>query len=222
MAQEQPKIQVFGGYSYLNTPQAFSVTPEPGQLWAIIRNNGGTHQNGINASVNFNLLTNLDLAIDTNTSFQRDARDIYMGFGSGIPREYQVGVTATTYSFLIGPQVRLWRVNKLSSFGRALFGISKTNREYTAITRSLFIAEQSQTTDAKADTGFAFAVGGGVDLRCSRRISIRLFQADYMRVEKEFIYDKNVFAGSVVIKDRIANNLRISTGIVIAIGLREK
>jgi hypothetical protein len=73
--------------------------------------------------------------------------------------------------------------------------------------------------DTLTDTGFAFAMGGGVDLRCSRRIPMRLIQADYLKAGREVAYDKSIFSNPFM-KDSAHNGLGISTGIVVSIGKR--
>ena len=70
------------------------------------------------------------------------------------------------YSFLFGPQVYPLGHHRLTPFAHALFGVSH-------FTFPLPIDE------GFTDSGFAFALGGGVDWRATRLISIRLGQFDY-------------------------------------------
>jgi hypothetical protein len=59
------------------------------------------------------------------------------------------------------------------------------------------------------DTGFAFAAGGGVDIKAlSSRLAIRLLQADYVMTR----FDDGL-GGTTT-----SHNVRASTGIVIRVG----
>jgi hypothetical protein len=118
-------------------------------------------------------------------------------------------------SVLFGPQIRFPGGKKLHPFGRVLFGISKLDRDYSTTS-----SYQTLHGDLR-DTGFAFALGKGLNWQCSRSFSIRLLQADYIRAKKDFTYDWLIFYdNSSITNDRIANSLRISTGLVFNIGQR--
>ena len=224
-AEEQPRIQIFGGYSYMNSPQEFSLNPASFDLYTVKETaNGGTHQNGLDVSVAVNLTKNLALVADASTHFN-DRNIVRMEFA--LP-DYtgQIWETAqsTTYSFLFGPQIHFLGAKKIDPFGRALFGISKINRE-TTITQSYTgidgRSHVSSLQETLLNTGFAFAIGGGIDWRCSKSYSIRLLQADYLRAKKEFTYAWPFYDGlSWIGKDSMTNNFRISAGIVFNIGRR--
>jgi hypothetical protein len=215
LAEEQPRVQIFGGYSYLNTPQAFSASGPVLPGMHVVSETGGESQNGWNASIAIHLFKRLDFLADTSSNFQYGGRDIKIDYGSGILYHLQIGAASKTHTFLFGPQVRFPGRKKFHAFGRALVGISKLDRDYSMI--SSYQTLHGELTD----TGFAFAAGGGLDWRCSRRISIRLLQADYIRARKEFSYDWLIFYGNnPVTRDRIANSFRIASGVVFNIGMR--
>jgi hypothetical protein len=211
--QEQSKFQIFGGYSYLNTPQQFCVRNQALPPISVVSENGGASQNGWNASLAIHVFKSLDFVADAGSNFQHGARDIKFDYGSGVLNRLQIDATSTTHTLLFGPQIRFPGGKKLRPFGRALFGISKSDRDYS--TTSSYQTLPGDLTD----TGFAFAVGGGVDWRCSRSVSIRLLQADYIRAKKDFAYDWLIFyENNPVINDRIDNSFRIVAGLVFNIG----
>jgi hypothetical protein len=214
LAQEKPRVQIFGGYAYLNTPQEFYESGPALPPISVVSASGGASQNGWNASFAVNIFNNLDFVADTSSSFQHGSRNIKLDYGSGVLYHLQIGATSTTHTFLFGPQIRFPGGKNLNPFGRALFGISKLDRDYST-------TSSYQTLHGElSDTGFAFAAGGGLDWRCSRRISLRLLQADYIRAKKEFTYDWLLFYGNGhVTNDRIANSFRIATGVVFNLGL---
>ncbi len=108
-----------------------------------------------------------------------------------------------------GPKVRLLNEHRANIFFHALAGAAHTSVSYR---------ENSNTNPVTAKDGstrFAFALGGGVDLRISKRISARVFQMDYIPMLGK---DRRVIAsdGTVVdINGRAQQgNFRISAGIV--------
>jgi opacity protein-like surface antigen len=100
--------------------------------------------------------------------------------------------------FLFGPQVSLRKNEKIQPFVHALFGVARLKLRNDAIGADI------------TDTGFAFAVGGGVDLKAlSSKLSVRLIQADYVRTQLDLLSSGNSTS---------SNNIRVSSGIVIRIG----
>jgi len=100
----------------------------------------------------------------------------------------QSGVDLRQYTFLAGPRLTLRR-GHAALFIHALPGAARLD------------AREGRSEDTA--NSFAAATGGGVDLRFSQRVSLRLFQADYLLTR---------FAG------RTQNNLRITTGLVFHCG----
>jgi hypothetical protein len=100
--------------------------------------------------------------------------------------------------FLFGPQYSFRKIPRIRPFAHALFGAARLQ------VRSDGMADIT-------DTGFAFAVGGGVDLKTplGGKIAVRLFQGDFVRTRLDFTGTGN--------RDS-SNNFRISTGIVLRFG----
>jgi outer membrane immunogenic protein len=96
-----------------------------------------------------------------------------------------------------GPRVTA-KLRKASFYGHVLFG------ELTYRISSKGSAESSPFSSS--DTSFAMAVGGGADYWLSRRIGVRLVQADYLR-------NNNTEPGYFAHPGQHAN-FRISTGVV--------
>jgi len=70
------------------------------------------------------------------------------------------------YTFLFGPRLYGPTYGNVSPFVHALFGAARGSAESGDFSVS--------------DATFAMALGGGVDLRLTRSLGIRLFQADYL------------------------------------------
>jgi len=91
---------------------------------------------------------------------------------------------ASLHNFLFGPKVTLGH-EKASPFLHALFGVSHGS------------------ASGVSDDAFAFALGGGLDIKATDRISVRVGQLDYLGTR---------FAGYT------QNNMRFSAGLVFRLG----
>lgn len=101
------------------------------------------------------------------------------------------------YLFLFGPQFTLRKSERFTPFAHVMAGFAYAQSKNDTLGLDI------------SDTGFAFAAGGGVDIKAlSSRLAIRLLQADYVMTR----FDDGV-GGSTT-----SHNLRASTGIVIRIG----
>ena len=102
--------------------------------------------------------------------------------------------------FLAGPQYSFSKLPRIRPFAHALFGVARLKVRNDAIGLADF-----------TDTEFAFALGGGVDLKTplGEKIAVRLFQGDFVRTRLDFT--RSGASDS-------SNNYRISTGIVLRFG----
>ena len=100
--------------------------------------------------------------------------------------------------FLFGPQIRLRNSSPIQPFAHALFGVARVKLENDAIPGDI------------TDTGFAFALGGGVDVKgFGNKVAVRLVQADFVRTKLDLLNSGDSTS---------SNNFRISTGIVLRFG----
>jgi opacity protein-like surface antigen len=68
-------------------------------------------------------------------------------------------------------------------------------------------------------TAFTWAIGGGVDVRLHRNLSVRVIQADYIRPNSSVGPITTGPTGThYVINPISSNNLRLSFGIVLTLG----
>ena len=115
-------------------------------------------------------------------------------------------VDASLYNFLGGVQVKdnSKEGSRVRPFGHALVGVA---HQRTKLDRSFFSSQFCQqpgvdcrTLDNRqTSTGFAAAIGGGLDIKASERFSIRAFQVDYNPTR---------------LNDSMQNNFRFGVGIV--------
>jgi opacity protein-like surface antigen len=93
------------------------------------------------------------------------------------------------YLFLVGPQFNLPGTDRVKPFAHVLFGAMRTSLTTFPTTGRVTLR----------DSAFAMAVGGGLDVKLTDVIAIRLFQTDYVLTRFD---------------DDTQNNFRASTGIV--------
>jgi opacity protein-like surface antigen len=184
-AQEvAPKVEIFGGYSFLrinldSIPGAADVIPNLGDL--------DTH--GFNVSFAGNVARHVGIISEFS---QYTKSDTFNALGSpiadGVDAKFRV------LTLLFGPRVTLHR-GKVEPFVHALFGGARAS------------AESSILGLSQEDVGyaFAFALGGGVDVKVHNNFAIRLGQIDYLGAR----------AGGQGV-----NNFRYSVGVVIRLGNR--
>ncbi len=186
LAQETPRVEIFGGYSYLR------VTTDDDFLGP----NGGSGSldsisgNGFMTSAAYNLTKRIGIVGEFSrhtkeTNLQNLIRQ------TGIPN---VRVETRVSTFLFGPRFTL-RSESVEPFAHFLVGGAHGSFDISGLGVSA----------SDSGTAFTFAAGGGVDIKFSQRLVVRLVQADYLRT---------LTGGSDL------NSGRISTGLVFRIGER--
>jgi opacity protein-like surface antigen len=140
---------------------------------------GGIDLHGWNVSINQNFKKWIGLKADFSGHY---------GEASVISSRNKSDLNA--YLFLVGPQLNLPKYERLRPFAHVLFGAMRTN--LTTLTPTGRVTAR--------DSAFAMAVGGGLDVKVTDVIAIRLFQADYVLTRFD---------------DDTQNNFRVSSGIVL-------
>ncbi|MBS1809639.1 MAG: outer membrane beta-barrel protein [Acidobacteria bacterium] len=81
-----------------------------------------------------------------------------------------VEVDNSLHTFMFGPQFNMRSSDRVNPFIHAIFGVA----------RDITNARQGNARATIADTGFAMALGGGVDAKLGEHVSWRVFQTDYL------------------------------------------
>jgi hypothetical protein len=165
-AQDSPRMEIFGGYSYLRLDDTL---------------NDDRDLNGWNASVNQTIFFNW---LGFKADFSGHYGDSIVAFGTG--------ADLSTYLFLFGPQFTLRKSKRFQPFGHVLFGAVRSN-----------LRSSVSGGPTVENTAFAMAAGGGLDVRVLDKLSVRLFQADYVLTR---------------FNDDNQSSLRASTGLVLRFG----
>lgn len=98
-----------------------------------------------------------------------------------------------THTFLFGPRFNARRGRHVTPFAHALFGAAHNDAR----------AREAGLDLHFTDNSFALALGGGLDVRLSRRVAVRAFQLDYLRTS---------FFGETQHKGRITFGLVLRLG----------
>jgi hypothetical protein len=106
------------------------------------------------------------------------------------------GVSTHVYTLTGGPVVSPGTERTISPFAHALFGLARVTTSQSV----------QGVTSSASNNGFAVMVGGGMDARITKAISVRLIQADWLYYRFGQIAGNGPFSQS--------NNLRLSIGIV--------
>jgi len=194
MAQDLPRIDAFGGYSYVRFNQGTTATAVgdvhanlnggsgsvafyPSRLWGVVGDFGGYKFSTLSGS-----------AVQTATgSSSADA-------------------SGTVFTYLFGPRIRFGG-EAFTPFAQVLFGGAHAGDITT--TNSTFCGGSPPCTVSKSDNAFAMTAGGGVDIKVASHFSIR-GQAEYLMTRFKDITDTTSNPPRVR-----QNNARISVGIVI-------
>ena len=106
------------------------------------------------------------------------------------------GIPTHIYTFAGGPVVSPGTERRVNPFAHALFGLVRAGAS----------APSQGTTASVSQNGFTMLFGGGLDVRATKAISLRLVQADW------FYYHFGPTAAGPATTQR--NNVRISIGFV--------
>jgi len=108
----------------------------------------------------------------------------------GTPSYQGVGVSTHLYTYMFGPVVHA-HAGKLSPFAHALFGGAHISGAVSG----------GGVTVSSSDSGFAYALGGGVDYKFLPHVSIRVGQFDFLQTHISGDSQNNFrYSGGVVIR----------------------
>jgi opacity protein-like surface antigen len=188
---DRSRFEFFGGYSVLRIDYEPDPIDPRTQIPTIVAFAPKQTLNGFNASATVNLTGGFGLTGDFSGHFKtRSVADV---LGGRISNHVRI------FNLLGGPQYRFSGNSRVSPFVRALAGV--------AITRSRLEVPSLNSTDNLSSTDFALALGGGVDVRVTDRVAVRVLQVDYNPI---FLSSRNELGFG----DVRADNVRFSFGVV--------
>lgn len=162
--QAQDKITIFGGYSYLrpSLTQTETFICPPGPDCHV-----GARPQDIYTTPS---LTGLEASVTLNLKPWFGVKgDFSYHHGTAL-----AGSSADFQSCFFGSEFR--RPGRLSPFAHALVGVVHESTSMESIAISIY-----DTLLGTDDTAFAFAFGGGVDVKVRGPVWVRPFQVDFLR-----------------------------------------
>jgi outer membrane protein OmpA-like peptidoglycan-associated protein/opacity protein-like surface antigen len=181
-----PKVELFLGYSYLR------AVPAPAAGNRLVWMNGGS------TSLAYNLNRYLGIVGDFGAYTNSEIR--FQGGYVGTVDVDNANVGA--FSYLFGPRLSFRNHGRVTPFVQALFGGMHANE--VTLSHCTFSCTFLPSEDA-----FAWAAGGGVDIKVRRHFAIRLIQAEYLMTRFQD-YSTGATASQ--------NDMRLSSGIVFRFG----
>jgi opacity protein-like surface antigen len=165
-AEQSHKVEFFAGYSVIgevNTGDGGSSrnnNPDFGNV------NGAK---GVETSVIGNINRYFGIKGDFSAHFDNErtrARFAPLCVQAPCPLiTLDAGLKKRFYNFLAGPEFKARNRTRLTPFAHALFGVAHSSAEVKSNDGAFSVS--------RTDTGFAMAFGGGLDIRASKRFSIR-------------------------------------------------
>ena len=161
---EYPKFEFFAGYSALGETgsRAIIFTPNAGVA-------GDFEGQGFETSIIRNFSKHWGIKGDFSASFNnesnRGAIAACTPTCTTVTQDFQL--KTRVYNFLAGPEFKARNCTRFTPFAHALAGFAHTSATFTTPgpTHILFLRRN--------DTSFAMALGGGLDIRASKRVSFR-------------------------------------------------
>ncbi len=188
-AQETPSVEVFGGYSYFHAET-------------------GSDLHGWNGSVAANLNKWLGLVVDVSGHYESRSSSFVVTLPDfptlpGLPPfEFRTRVDTNIHTIMVGPRFSYRKIEKITPFAHALFGVARTHTEAESRSASF------ESFSSSNETSFAMAIGGGLDVKLSKSLALRVIQADYLY--KRLGFDRIGFDNH--------HNFRAGVGIVFRFG----
>jgi opacity protein-like surface antigen len=161
-AQEAPKAELYGGYSFAN----------------VNLRGRRTNENGWNASMTVNLNRWFGLVTDFGGLYGGStmATSVSICFPPCPPQIIRDTLRGEEHTFLFGPRFS-WRRDKISPFAHVLMGGARLNST-TRITS--VVPPGPPRSFSSSNFAFSLALGGGVDYKFGSRWAWRV-QTDYLQ-----------------------------------------
>ena len=177
-AQKSPRVEIFGGYSYLRVrgyaAEGSLLAPGSGSSQGATFTFPGFGLNGWAGSVAVNATSWLGAVADISGVYGMPTRTI---------ARTPLALGMHEYNFLFGPRFT-YRHGRWAPFAHALFGKSRAS----VVIGGAEIIQPINIFENK----FAMAFGGGLDVRVFHGLGIRLAQGDWLTTSFVGGHQKNI------------------------------
>jgi len=164
--KDYSRYEFVGGYAYERASNNAGTFDKNGR--AVFNGNTVTfaeqkqNYNGFMAEFNQNITRNIGIVTSFTGTYDTTG---YVNTKSG--RVFNA--SAQRYDLMIGPRYN-WRLSGVTPFVHAMAGISHMRVSF----------DDTLSPVKRADTAFAMAFGGGLDVHAGEHIDIRVIQVDYL------------------------------------------
>jgi hypothetical protein len=149
-AQDAPKVEVTGNYSYMR------FNPENSNIIAPFSMNGG----GLSGVYFFNKSIGIKAEFEGYGSTTRDLK------ATGTP------VSANLFTYNVGPEFK-FRASHFEPFVDAMFGGAHSNAFVN-------VCNATECVRSPSNNAFDFVLGGGIDIPITKSIAFRPVEVDYV------------------------------------------
>jgi len=190
-AQEQPRLQVSGGYLFLNIQRTQQPEPAPGQV-----------PRGWTADVVTSISRHVEIAGNVSGSYWSEVQTFSEPIAPGVNATGRLDARVRLHGFVAGPRLVAGR-GPVRFFGQMLAGAVRAS---TLLQASVTVNGQTQPLDDESNTFYRVAIqpGGGVIVPITKRLGAQA-GVDYRRI----LFDKNESEGD--------NEIRLSAGVVVTV-----
>ena len=160
---EFPKIEIFAGYSGLGENQ------NPISFNGVIVPHGYASPAGLETSLirNFNRYVGLKADFSAHFNDETGPGNVIVCNPACTTANQTIQFRSRVYNFLAGPELKARNHTRFTPFVYALGGLGHTHADFTTPGPTFNLLLGKSTND------FAMALGGGLDLRATKRASIR-------------------------------------------------
>ena len=162
---EHPKVEVFVGYSALGEANSRGISFGPNS--SVPANYSA--EPGFETSVSRNFSKHFGIKGDFSAHFNNESKSgLITGCTPACTTVTQAFELKTrVYNFLAGPEFKARNSTRFTPFAHVLGGVAHTSANFTTPGPSFNLLLK------KSDNSFAMALGGGLDIRASKRSSFR-------------------------------------------------
>ena len=182
--RDYSRYEFVGGYAFERASNNAATFDKNGRATfngsSVIFDEKYQNYNGFMAEFNQNVTRHVGIV--TSFSGTYDTSD-YVNLRTG--RVFPASVQR--YSLMIGPRYN-WRLSGVTPFVHALAGITHIRASF----------DDTLSPMRKADTAFAMALGGGLDVHAGEHIDIRVVQVDYLPTFFNSDHQNNIRVGAGV------------------------
>lgn len=162
---EYPKVEVFVGYSALGEANSRGISFGPNNTVGA----NYTSKAGFETSVTRNFTKYFGIKGDFSAHFNNESKS---GPITGctpacttVTQDFQL--KTRVYDFLAGPEFKARNHTRFTPFAHVLAGVAHTSANFTTPGPTFNLLLK------KSDNSFAMGLGGGLDIRASKRVSFR-------------------------------------------------